>query len=180
MSLEYRMVKIVSVAAILGLTISVAAVKASAQTPEEALATIEKNFALMQITKNAKTIETVSAVMADNFYSFNSANGVRSTKKQLLDAIRSPRYVVTSMDFPPFFIHVYGSTAIAEGTNTSTATWDGQNVGGSFVWFDVFEKRNGRWMWIVSQSSKADEKIADKIRCDKSICATEYPGFSLK
>jgi hypothetical protein len=70
MSLEYRMVKIVSVAAILGLTISVAAMKASAQTPEEALATIEMNFAQMQITKNEKTIETVSAVMADDFYSF--------------------------------------------------------------------------------------------------------------
>src|ERR1700733_11534992 len=121
MSLEYRMVKIVSVAAILGLTISVAAMKASAQTPEEALATIEKNFAQMQITKNEKTIE-----------------------------------------------------------NTSTATWDGQNAGGSFVWFDVFEKRNGRWMWIVSQSSKADLKIAAKISCDKSICATSHPGFSLK
>jgi hypothetical protein len=180
MSLEHRMTKIVSLAAILSLTISFAAMRVRAQTPEEALATIEKNFAQMQITKNEKTIEAVSAVMADDFYSFNSANGVRSTKKQLLNAIRSPKYVVTSMDFPPFFIHVYGSTAIAEGTNTSTATWDGQNAGGSFVWFDVFEKRNGRWMWIVSQSSKADEKIADKIRCDKSICATSHPGFSVK
>jgi len=104
--------------------------KASAQAPEDVLATIEKNFAQMQITKD--------------------------------------------------FIHVYGSMAVAEGTNTSTATWDGQNAGGSFVWFDVFEKRNGRWIWIVSQSSKADEKIAANIRCDKSICATSHPGFSLE
>jgi ketosteroid isomerase-like protein len=179
-NLENSMVTIVSVAAILGLTLNVAAIAATAQTPEEALAAIEKNFAQMQITKDPKTIQAVSAVMADDFYSFNPTHGVRSTKNQLLDAISSPKYVVTSMDFPPFFIHVYGSTAIAEGTNTSTATWDGQDVGGSFVWFDVFEKRNGRWIWIVSQSSKADDKIAAEIHCDKSICATGHPGFSLK
>jgi ketosteroid isomerase-like protein len=173
-------VKIVGVVAILGLTLSATTIKASAQTPEDALANIEKNFAQMQITKDPKTIAAVSAVMADDFYSFDPTTGVRSTKKQLLDAVSSPKYVVTSMNFPPFFIHVYGSTAIAEGTNTSTATWDGQNAGGSFVWFDVFEKRNGRWIWIVSQSSKADEKIAAKISCDKSICATSHPGFSLK
>ena len=174
------MVRIFGGAAILGLTLNVAAMKASAQTPEEALATIEKNFAQMQITKDPKTIEAVSAVMADDFYAFDSANGVRSTKRQVLDAVTSPKYVVTSMEFPPFFIHVYGSTAIAEGTNTSTATWEGQDAGGSFVWFDVFEKRNGRWIWIVSQSSRADDKIASNIRCDKSICATSHAGFSLK
>lgn len=174
------MMTIRSVAAILGLTLNVAAIAATAQTPEEALAAIEKNFAQMQITKDPKTIQAVSAVMADDFYSFNPTHGVRGTKKQLLDAIASPKYVVTSMDFPPFFIHVYGSTAIAEGTNTSTATWDGQDAGGSFVWFDVFEKRNGRWIWIVSQSSKADDKIAAEIHCDKSICAAGHPGFSLK
>lgn len=172
--------KIVSVVAFFGLTLNAAAMKASAQAPEDALATIEKNFAQMQITKAPKTIAAVSAVMADDFYSFDPTSGVRSTKKQLLDAVASPKYVVTSMNFPPFFIHVYGSTAIAEGTNASTATWAGQNAGGSLVWFDVFEKRNGRWIWIISQSSKADEKIAAQIRCDKSICATSHPGFSLK
>ncbi|HSZ08657.1 MAG TPA: nuclear transport factor 2 family protein [Steroidobacteraceae bacterium] len=159
---------------------SIGFVAAAAQTPEAELAAIEKNFAQVQITKDPKTIEALSAVMAADFYSFNPTRGVRITKKQLLDAVASPKYVVTSMDFPPFFIHVYGSTAIAEGTNTSTATWDGQNAGGSFVWFDVFEKRNGRWIWIVSQSSKADEKIAADIHCEKFICTTSHPGFSLK
>ena len=136
-SLENSIVKIVSVVAFFGLTLNAAAMKASAQAPEDALATIEKNFAQMQITKAPKTIAAVSAVMADDFYSFDPTSGVRSTKKQLLDAVASPKYVVTSMNFPPFFIHVYGSTAIAEGTNASTATWAGQNAGGSLVWFEI-------------------------------------------
>jgi ketosteroid isomerase-like protein len=170
----------INVVAILGLTLNVAVIAAPALSPEDALATIERNFAQMQITKDPKTIAAVSAVMADDFYSFNPTHGFRRTKKQLLDAIASPKYVVTSMDFPPFFVHVYGSTAVVEGTNTSKATWDGQDAGGSFVWFDVFEKRNGRWSWIVSQSSKADDKIVAEINCDKSICATSHPGFSLK
>src|ERR1700722_2421756 len=105
-TLENSVVRIFGGAAILGLTLNVAAMKASAQTPEEALATIEKNFAQMQITKDPKTIEAVSAVMADDFYAFDSANGVRSTKRQVLDAVTSPKYVVTSMEFPPFFIHI--------------------------------------------------------------------------
>jgi hypothetical protein len=118
--------------------------------------------------------------MAEDFYSFDPTRGVRITRKQLLDAVVSPKYLVKAMDFPPFFIHVYGSTAIVEGTNTSQATWDGEDFSGSFTWFDVFEKRNGRWIWIVSQSSKADDKIVAEIHCDKVICASSHPGFSLK
>jgi hypothetical protein len=75
------MVTTVSVAAILGLTLNVAAIAATAQTPEEALAAIEKNFAQMQITKDPITIQAVSAVMADDFYSFNPTHGVRSHEK---------------------------------------------------------------------------------------------------
>src|SRR5580658_5892656 len=86
-SLENSMVKLVSVAAILGLTLNVGAIAETAQTPEEALAAIEKSFAQMQITKDPKTIEAVSAVMAKDFYSFNPTHGVRGTKKQLIDAI---------------------------------------------------------------------------------------------
>jgi hypothetical protein len=44
----------------------------------------------------------------------------------------------------------------------------------------VFEKRNGRWIWIVSESSKADDRIVAEIHCEKSVCATSHPGFSLK
>jgi hypothetical protein len=153
---------------------------AIAQSPQEELATIEKNFAQLQITKDPKAIEAMSAAMAEDFYSFDPTRGVRITKKQLLDAVVSPKYVVKSMDFPPFFIHVYGSTAIVEGTNTLQATWDGEDFSGSFTWFDVFEKRNGRWIWIVSQSSKADDKIVAEIHCDKAICASSHSGFSLK
>jgi hypothetical protein len=117
--LENSVIRIISVLAILGLTLNVASIAASAQTTEDALASIEKNFAQMQITKDPRTIEAVSMVMADDFYSFNPTHGFRRAKRQLLEAIASPKYVVTSMDFPPFFIHVYGSTAIVEGTNTS-------------------------------------------------------------
>jgi hypothetical protein len=173
-------IRTMSLAAILGLSPSFAASAATTQSPEEELATIEKNFAQLQITKDPKAIEAVSAAMAEDFYSFNPTRGVRMTKKQLLDGVASPKYVVKSMDFPPFFIHIYGSTAIVEGTNTSTATWEGQDLSGSFVWFDVFEKRHGHWIWIVSQSSKADDKIVAEVHCDKSICMTSHPGFSLK
>jgi ketosteroid isomerase-like protein len=153
---------------------------AAAQPPEQALAQIEKDFAQMQITKDPKTIDAVAATMADDFYAFDPTTGVRTTKAQLIHFIRGKDYVVTSVTFPPFFVRVFGSTAIVQGVNDSTASYKGEDDGGTFSWLDVFERRGDRWVWIFSQSSKVDDKITATIICDKTVCPTSQPGFSLK
>lgn len=84
------------------------------------------------------------------------------------------------MEFPPFFIRVFGSTAVVQGANYELGSVNEKEFSGTYAWFDVFEKRDGRWVWIVSQSSKADDKIPAKAVClTGSWCVGTQPGFSL-
>jgi regulatory protein YycI of two-component signal transduction system YycFG len=165
-----------SLAFIAGLTIF----NAKAQTAEETLAKIEKDFAAAQISKNPKAFEAIAEVMSEDFYSFDPTTGVRLTKKELIAALQSPHYVASKMEFPPFFIRNFGSTAVVQGTNYELGSVNGKEFSGTYAWFDVFEKRDGRWVWIVSQSSKVDDKITAKTVClTGSWCTGTQPGFSL-
>lgn len=134
----------------------------------------------MQLTKDHKAIEAVAATMSDDFYSFDPTTGQRISKAQLIAAIESPAYVVKSMTFPPFFIRVFGSTAVVQGINDATLTSEGKDVTATYAWFDVFEKRDGKWVWIVSESGQAGDTLSGKVLCDRSLCSTSHPGFSLK
>jgi hypothetical protein len=153
---------------------------AFAGSDEEALARIEYDFADMQITKDPATIERVAAVMDPGFrFTDPARRDWGATKDQILKTIRSEKLVVTSTDFRPFTIRVFGSTAIVEGVNSSTGAFDGRDISGAFAWVDVFEKRDGRWIWLFSQSGFVGDKLSDKDACD-AACPGLQPSFSLK
>jgi hypothetical protein len=103
-----------------------------------------------------------------------------ATKTQTLRTVRSEKLVVASTDFRPFSIRVLGSTAIVEGVNSSALSFDGKDFSGVFAWVDVFEKRDGRWIWLFSQSGKVGDTLSDKDPCTNPSCPATHPGFSLK
>jgi len=111
---------------ILALTASLWVTGAHAATPEETIAKIEHDFAEMQVTGDRARSTGSQRPCRTIFFFFDPANGVRATKDQLIASIKTGREVVTTMDFPPFLIHVFGSTAIAQGTNDSTGSIDGK------------------------------------------------------
>jgi len=171
-------IKCIGLGVCIGLAFGAPDGEAKDRTPEETLAQVERDFADMQITKDDRAIKAIEAIMSDDFYSFDSTTGQRSSKAQLIAGIRSADYIVKSMDFPPFFVRVFGSTAVAQGIYDETAVAQGRQVTGTFAWFDVFEKREDRWVWLVSQSSRVNANIL--FLCDTSPCPTAQPGFSLK
>jgi hypothetical protein len=119
--------------------------------------------------------------MADGFrFTDPARRDSGASKEQMLKGIRSEKLVVDSTDFRPFSIRVFGSTAIVEGTNTSTGTFDGKDISGAFAWVDVFEKRGGHWIWLFSQSGLVGDKLSDKDPCSGPSCPAEHPGFSLR
>jgi hypothetical protein len=170
------MMKLFSVVVLFGVILNTGASNA-AETPEEAVAKIEKDFAEAQITKDAKLFARIEAAMSDDFISLDPTVRSSITKKQLLAFVESPDYVVSAMKFPPFLVRVFGSTAVVQGANDTVASLKGKDASGSFVWLDVFEKRDGHWVWIVTQGGEVDAKVAAKVVCDKPYC---QPGFSLK
>jgi len=148
---------------------------------EDELAKIEYDFAAMQITKDPATIARVAAIMNENFrFTDPARRDSGASKEQMLRTIRSEKLIITSTDFRPSSIWVFGSTAIVEGVNTSTGTFAGQDIGGTYAWVDVFEKRSGRWIWLFSQSGQVGDKLSDKDPCNGPSCPAAHPGFSLK
>jgi hypothetical protein len=147
---------------------------------EEILAGIEHDFAEMQITKDPATIARVAAIMDPGFRFTDPASPDSGASKDLiLSLAASDKLVIQSMDFRPFTVRIFGSTAIVEGVNTGRAAFAGADVSGTFAWVDVFEKRDGRWIWLFSQSGKVGDKLADKEACSRPPCPAPQPGFSL-
>jgi hypothetical protein len=148
---------------------------------EEALANIEHDFAEVQITKDPATLARVAAVMDDGFrFTDATSRDPGTPKEQVLAGLVGPgKLVIRSMDFRPFTIRIFRSTAIVEGVNSGHATFAGQEVGGTFAWVDVFEKRDGHWVWLFSQSGKVGEKLSDKDPCSRAPCPQVHPGFSV-
>ena len=154
---------------------------AHAGADEDALAKIEYDFADMQITKDAGTIERVSASMDKHFrFTDPTVHNLGASKEQMLKAIKSDKVAIISTVFQPFSIRIFGSTAILEGVNSSVGTVAGKDISGAFAWTDVFEKRQDRWMWLFSQSGKIGDRVSDKDTCKGEACSTLHAGFSLK
>jgi hypothetical protein len=148
---------------------------------EEALAKIEYDFAEMQITKDPATIARVAAIIADEFrFTDPSGPDPGASREQLLKLIRSDKLVAASMEFRPFTIRIFGSTAIVEGVNSTKGTFGGTDISGTFAWIDVFAKRGGRWIWLFSQSGKVGDALSDKDPCRTPSCPAVHPGFSIR
>jgi hypothetical protein len=153
---------------------------ACAGSDEEAIARIEHDFAAMQITKDPATIESVAAVMDEGFrFTDPAGRDAGASRAELLGLLKSDKLVVDAMDFRPFTIRIFGSTAIVEGVNTGHASFAGKDVSGTFAWVDVFEKREGRWIWLFSQSGKVGDPLSDKDPCSRPPCPAVHPGFSV-
>ena len=149
---------------------------------EDAIVAIERDFASMQITRDPATIARVAAAMDEGFrFTDPTSRDPGASKAELLGMVRAGggKLVIERMDFRPFTVRVFGSTAVAEGVNTGRATFDGKAVGGTFAWVDVFGKRDGRWVWLFSQSGKVGDALSDKDACSRGPCPAPQPGFSV-
>jgi hypothetical protein len=154
---------------------------ARAGPDEDEIAGIEHDFAEMQLTKDPQTVARVRAAMDEGFRFTDPAGpDAGASREQILGLIMSGKLVVESMEFRPFTIQIFGSTAIVEGVNTGRATFGGKDVSGTFAWVDVFEKRDGHWIWLFSQSGKIGDPLSDKEACSRPPCPPVQPGFSVK
>jgi hypothetical protein len=51
-------------------------------------------------------------------------------------------------------VKVLGNVAVVQGGDTEKSTIGGKDTSGQWVWMDVFEKRDGKWLAVRSQSAK--------------------------
>ena len=102
--------------------------------------------------EKAQDIGKLSQIVADD-WSGLSYDGVRTTKQQMLDDIKSGAMKVGTVEFGPMDVKVIGTVAVIQGSDTEKSSMNGKDTTGKWVWMDVFVKRNGKWQVVRSQSA---------------------------
>jgi len=95
-------------------------------------------------------IDRLSQILADDWIGLGS-DGVRSTKKQNLDTIRSGANKLESFEIGQMDVQVIGLVAIVQGSDTEKSSFNGKDTSGKWVWTDVFAMRDGKWQAVRSQ-----------------------------
>ncbi|OEU91990.1 hypothetical protein DB35_06795 [Streptomyces abyssalis] len=98
--------------------------------------------------------ERIARFMADDWVMV-SATGV-SSREQFLSYVRSGDLTHSAMDLvgPPR-IRVYGDTAVFTGRVTNTAHYRGSRFDADEWTTDVFMRRDGRWLCVLSHITAA-------------------------
>lgn len=75
------------------------------------------------------------------------------TKAQELEEIKSGAIRVESVTTSEMKIRLFGNSAIVTGKDVEKQWYKGRDVSGTYLWMDVFVKREGRWQAVASQET---------------------------
>jgi len=98
-------------------------------------------------------IGRLNQIFADDFSTIGSAGKI-ITKKELLVDFASFHNRLVSYELGSMDVQVYGDLAFAYGSVCEKTVRDGKDRSGKFVWMDVFEKRDGKWMVVRSTGAR--------------------------
>lgn len=121
-----------------------------AQTAET-LKQLERDWAVAQQSGDRAE---VSRIVADDWTGFDSDGG-KLTKEQLLERLKSAKSKTASVQFGPMDVKVLGDVAVVQGSEIETGATNGQYASGQEIWMDVFANRNGKWVAVRSQTTRA-------------------------
>ena len=140
-------------AVVLGASLALAAATgASAQSVSDA-------DAVKQISRDmgdamvAGDIGRLSQIYADDAQIIG-ISGKFVTKDGLLRNIESGRHDLLAYELGPIDVQVFGNYAVAHGGVIEKRRWEGKDDSGQYVWMDLLEKRDGKWMVIRSAGAK--------------------------
>jgi ketosteroid isomerase-like protein len=117
---------------------------------EQEILRLNRAAAEMQVRKD---VAVADRLLADD-YLFLQADGNVSNKAQNLAVLRDPAFACTAFTTEDVVVRVLGDAAVITGRAIMRATYGGQDVGGEFLYTDVWAKRSGRWQTVVSQATR--------------------------
>jgi len=111
---------------------------------------IEERSGLGDAILNAD-MQKLDEIYADDF-AMLGASGKIITKQYILQQIQSGKYKLVSYELGPIDVQVLGNVAIGHGAVTETRLVDGKTVHVELLDEDHFEKREGQWKLVRSDS----------------------------
>ncbi len=124
--------------------------RAAASADAEQLRQVERDWT---DAMKAGDVNRLGHILADDWSGLNS-EGARYTKEQYLGDLKSGASKLESFEFGPMDVKFIGPVAVVQGSDTEKSSLKGKDTSGKWVWMDVFEKRDGRWEAVRSQSAK--------------------------
>ena len=141
------MKNILAVAVLCALSLSLAVGQSG--KVEDQIKKLEQDWAQATIKDGAAAVDQFEA---DDIFSTDP--GGRLTDKTQDKKDLSGDLKFESMDLADMTVHVYGNTAVVNGTNTLKGTYKGQDISGKYRFTDTWVKRNGKWQVAASHGTK--------------------------
>jgi len=94
-------------------------------------------------------------IYADDFATVGSSGKV-FTKKDVLADFESFHDKLESFENGPMEVQVFGNVAVAYGSVAEKRLRSGKDVSGKFVWMDLLENRDGKWVVVRSAGRRVE------------------------
>jgi ketosteroid isomerase-like protein len=142
------MKRLLTVAVFCALLLSLAAGQSG--KVEDQIKKLEQDWAQSTVKNGASAVDQFEA---DDIFS-TDPGGRLTDKTQDKKDLSSGDLKFESMELADMTVHVYGNTAVVNGTNTLKGNYKGQDISGKYRFTDTWVKRNGKWQVAASHSTK--------------------------
>ena len=100
----------------------------------------------------AGDIDKLDQIFADDWVTIGSGKIV--TKESVLSGFKSGGDKLEAFELGPIDVQVFGNVAVAHGGVSEKRSRDGKDTSGEFVWMDLLEKREGKWVVVKSAGDR--------------------------
>ena len=122
---------------------------------EKAVTKIEQEMSTALTKGDA---DTAAKMLADNFFAV-SPDGSTQTRAQFVADLKAGKLKLESNKLDDMKVHAAGADmAVVTYRSTDKGTYDGEDISGQYRWVDVFVKRGGTWLFLVSQGTEIEEE----------------------
>jgi hypothetical protein len=129
-------------------------VKPNADT-EKAVMKIEQDMSAALTKPDAAAAESM---LAESFYVVNP-DGTTQTKAQFVADMKSGDLKLESNKLDDMKVQAADADmAVVTYRSNDKGSYKGQDISGQYRWTDVLTKRDGRWLFVVSQGTKVETK----------------------
>jgi ketosteroid isomerase-like protein len=111
-------------------------------------------------------------IYADDFASVGSSGKVY-TKKDLMADFQSAHNKLESFENGPITVEVFGNVAVAYGSVSETRRRGDKDVSGNYVWMDLLENHNGKWVVLRSAGAKVNPQPPKRVSEAKGAVTSE-------
>jgi ketosteroid isomerase-like protein len=138
---------------LLSLSLAAGQEVSKASSLEDQIKKLEQNWVQATVKEGAAAVDQYEA---DDIITTDPSGRVTDKAQDKLD-LGSGDFKFQSEELSDMKVHIYGSTAVAAGTNTLKGTYKGQNISGKYRFTDTWVKRNGKWQVVASQYTSVQQ-----------------------